>query len=617
MQAQHPGVSAVVAWGGGVKYRKLAGDDWVVHRRLRGAAQVQTVVDAIAALHDDDPARPVCVFGYLTIARGLSVRTSTRVVTHLTAWFSDGRNIECVLQAIGRAYGDCKAALAALGFDGVVVLTRGVDFDSAMSHPRFMRDLVDAMAAGDSLAAAWRAEYGAGCDFMSRQRRSLGPKRLRLALECTFVEGAAEGRGLTADRMAAAEALARAGMDADAALVCLVAQSLMKAHKVSVIAVDPAFLEAGRKELAWPVVFPRDGLATVRAAVAAMADAGRAPFARRAAAFSSCLDGTMVVEAALLDDDTNSVCIMDPRRLGRSPDAEDKLLRLALSGAEQFNSTQSLARFLETHRLGPKNLPGKALARFQRDLAAFRDAFPQLFAELTEDVEERWTRERLVRVCRAARVAASPDAALGADDLVVADAFFPPSRRALAFRTLPLMVGLGADGRRLPCGLPDAAAGGGGAGAPAEFVLALHALQALRRRSAPAAAARAPGSASKKRRGGSAPLPAAPVDPVARRAAIEGGLARDSLFSQRVRDLVRQSCRDGGVESLTWSWPQLRRAGFADRQHKLLGGGHCAQSWGGPVFETVGETGQLRFHGDVIDALRGLLASGGLRRVLD
>ena len=68
--------------------------------------------------------RPVFVFGYSQLVRGISYRSRRRVPSHFILLYKDGMPLCRLVQAAGRAMGEQASALRANGFNSVKLLTQ-------------------------------------------------------------------------------------------------------------------------------------------------------------------------------------------------------------------------------------------------------------------------------------------------------------------------------------------------------------------------------------------------------------------------------------------------------------------------------------------------------------
>lgn len=82
--------------------------------------------------------RPVFVFGFSKMQRGMSFRSSKRVPTHILLALGEGYSTEGMFQALGRATLIGKDRLLENGFSNVTVLTRHGDWDAARAYHAFV-----------------------------------------------------------------------------------------------------------------------------------------------------------------------------------------------------------------------------------------------------------------------------------------------------------------------------------------------------------------------------------------------------------------------------------------------------------------------------------------------
>ena len=81
------------------------------------------------------PKRPVFVFGYSQLVRGISYRSHRRVPSHFILLYKDGMPLCRLVQAAGRAMGEQASALRANGFGCVKLLTQAADLTRSVPTP--------------------------------------------------------------------------------------------------------------------------------------------------------------------------------------------------------------------------------------------------------------------------------------------------------------------------------------------------------------------------------------------------------------------------------------------------------------------------------------------------
>lgn len=124
-------IIVIICVGEGIFYKVQAGSE------RRKAMKNKTISDVI---EDCDKAFgldvPIFVFGFITLNRGVSVRSSKRVVTHLQLGLGFGHPLDSVIQAMGRATGNFKSVLEKnLGLNAkITILAYASDYDAATAY---------------------------------------------------------------------------------------------------------------------------------------------------------------------------------------------------------------------------------------------------------------------------------------------------------------------------------------------------------------------------------------------------------------------------------------------------------------------------------------------------
>jgi hypothetical protein len=139
--------------------------------------------------------------------------------------------------------------------------------------------------------------------------------------------------------------------------------------------------------------------------------------------------------------------ITDTRRLRVSTDPRDRLLRIALSGIQQFN-TRLLMESVYRRMYGDsmKDLMTRTVQCFEEDLQSFQNNFPGAYEQLTSDPSTTWSKEDIKNLCTREN--------LRIKDVLGAEVFYPPMRYSGAFAVAPLMVGVLDDGSLVESGIP-------------------------------------------------------------------------------------------------------------------------------------------------------------------
>ena len=122
--------------------------------------------------------RPVFVFGYSQLARGISYRSRRRVPSHFILLYKDAMPLCRLVQAAGRAMGEQASALRANGFTCVKLLTQAADFDAIRAYPEFLKAIKERMSSGMSLKEALETEHPG--KYNCFKGKTVGSKKLHL-----------------------------------------------------------------------------------------------------------------------------------------------------------------------------------------------------------------------------------------------------------------------------------------------------------------------------------------------------------------------------------------------------------------------------------------------------
>jgi hypothetical protein len=82
--------------------------------------------------------RPIFVFGYSQMMRGLSYRSKLRVPSHVVIFFRESMSMCKLVQAAGRSNGEQRSVLKKNGFEHVTILTSYEDFQTIHKYPEFL-----------------------------------------------------------------------------------------------------------------------------------------------------------------------------------------------------------------------------------------------------------------------------------------------------------------------------------------------------------------------------------------------------------------------------------------------------------------------------------------------
>ena len=105
------------------------------------------------------PQRPVFVFGYSQLVRGISYRSRRRVPSHFILLYKDGMPLCRLVQAAGRAMGEQASVLRANGFQNVKLLTQTQDFDAIRAYPEFLSQVGKRLGSGMTLRTALEQQF--------------------------------------------------------------------------------------------------------------------------------------------------------------------------------------------------------------------------------------------------------------------------------------------------------------------------------------------------------------------------------------------------------------------------------------------------------------------------
>ena len=137
---RHPRAIAIVVSGGEIRWwTKVARpghDEDLNHHVAKGKEKmIGKILNGIDKAFKD---RPIFVFGYSQLMRGISYRSSARVPSHYALQYGNAMSICRLVQAAGRAHGEQASTLRANGFDRVQMLTKAHDFDTIKNYPSFL-----------------------------------------------------------------------------------------------------------------------------------------------------------------------------------------------------------------------------------------------------------------------------------------------------------------------------------------------------------------------------------------------------------------------------------------------------------------------------------------------
>lgn len=159
--AEHE-MKVIVVTGSSIRYLALPpGEE--EYGKFQDFPKGTTLDAAIRALEWQGP---IVVIGYTMLFRGVSVRSTGRVPTHIVAALTGGLCLEKVVQAMGRGTGDFKAQLRHNEFEDVKVLCTDEDFRSVTEYSAivgtFQSKLGEGMDATQALRAAMKDRFREG-----------------------------------------------------------------------------------------------------------------------------------------------------------------------------------------------------------------------------------------------------------------------------------------------------------------------------------------------------------------------------------------------------------------------------------------------------------------------
>jgi len=183
---QYPNAVAIVVSGGQIEWRTKQAvitnpEDarpWGT-RRYRGKDKMfAPILENIDKRYSK---RPIFVFGYSQLMRGLSYRSSRRVPSHYVLLYGKSMSICRLVQAAGRAHGDQARMLTKNGFGQVTILTKAHDFDTIKNYPDFLEAIKGRMQGGMNLQDALQQNAFAGkFNFSNREHGSKKAQLLEL-----------------------------------------------------------------------------------------------------------------------------------------------------------------------------------------------------------------------------------------------------------------------------------------------------------------------------------------------------------------------------------------------------------------------------------------------------
>ena len=124
---------AEIAWSTGRPRASRPGDGDMQQNTFKKKDKVfSAILEEIDAHYRK---RPVFVFGYSQLVRGISYRSHRRVPSHFILLYKDGMPLCRLVQAAGRAMGEQASALRANGFGCVKLLTQAADLTRSVPTP--------------------------------------------------------------------------------------------------------------------------------------------------------------------------------------------------------------------------------------------------------------------------------------------------------------------------------------------------------------------------------------------------------------------------------------------------------------------------------------------------
>lgn len=168
----HYGDLIVITYkGSGISVRYPNNEDW---EKITGKtiSEVLEDIDAQYGLK-----KPVFIFGFIKMCRGISFRSAKRVPTHMVVSLGRGHNSSTVLQTIGRATFNGKSILEENGWKTVKVLTTESDLNTSRKTQQFISEVHKRMKDGDTLAEAMegtKQKYPHALNFLHETFREIG-----------------------------------------------------------------------------------------------------------------------------------------------------------------------------------------------------------------------------------------------------------------------------------------------------------------------------------------------------------------------------------------------------------------------------------------------------------
>ena len=146
-------IVAIVFVGNGIHVRHNPKDRGFFHEEYKG----KTISEVIQEI-DDDPGhgldKPIFIFGFSKMNRGMSFRSTNRVPTHMLVSRGGGYSIEDVIQTLGRGTFNGRDVLEKNGFQNVTVLCEWRDLMTAKSYHSLTEFIQWRMQEGDTLGEA-------------------------------------------------------------------------------------------------------------------------------------------------------------------------------------------------------------------------------------------------------------------------------------------------------------------------------------------------------------------------------------------------------------------------------------------------------------------------------
>jgi len=178
---QVPHAIAVVVAGSEIRWgtHKPRGDRprdlWPGHPYRGKEKIVGAILEEIDRLYRR---RPIFVFGYSQLARGISYRSRQRVPSHFILVLKQNMSMCRLVQAAGRANGEQATVLRKNGFQHVTLLTLHHDFDTVRLYPEFLQKIKSKMSEHNlTLDEAMRRPNSG---YLPTANRPLGAKKVGL-----------------------------------------------------------------------------------------------------------------------------------------------------------------------------------------------------------------------------------------------------------------------------------------------------------------------------------------------------------------------------------------------------------------------------------------------------